>query len=191
MSERKTKALNVMLNAFPAGHGDLKLRLNTYLHLVAELSDGAVLEACRRFSSGECGRPTEEQRFAPSVAEFCHVARDVENQIRLKENPPITARVEIKRSASSLRFQERVQIRIAQYRRTYSEAKAKDPSLKYVDHIIAEHRAGTGRALHIPRPDREALLNAQMAKQDAVFADELERVHQKHFGTSKAREAAA
>ena len=167
----------------------MKLRLNTFLRSVEALSDGAVAETVRRYVMGEINR--DDRRFCPSCEEFTVEAKHVEKQFALKERPPIAGPVEIKRSASSLRFQERVQNRIAEYRRTYLEAKAKDPTLQYVDHIVAEYKRGTGRALNIPKPDPKALLKAQVAKQDAVFADELARVRAKHFSADAPKQRGA
>lgn len=134
----------------------MKLRLNTFLQLVSELSDGAVSEACRRFASGECGRDADQRKFAPSSAEFCAVARDAENQIRARERPAIAAQMAIQRPKHWDAMQARVQDTIAGYRRTYLEAKAKDSALRYTDHVMAEFKKATGYDLRIPRPRADA-----------------------------------
>jgi hypothetical protein len=180
MSDRKAKSITAMLNAWPASTGDLKLRLMTYLRAVDDFSDGAVAEASRRYTFGEDGRSSEDRRFPPTVPQFREMAESVENQIRLKERPPIAAPVQIKRTAAWHKMQAKVQAAIAEYRRTYAEALKENPSLDYFDHVRAEYKRNTGRSFDIPKPKPQdpAVL---VAKHDAVFADELARVREKHF----------
>lgn len=186
MSDRKGKSITVMLNAWPSSTGDLKLRLMTYLRAVEEFSDGAVAEASRRFTFGDDGRADEERRFPPSVPDFRTMTQSVENQIRLRERPPIAAPVEIRRSASWHKMQAKVQAAIAEYRRTYAEALKTNPTLDYFEHIRNEFKRNTGRSFDIPSPKQQDPA-AFTAKHDAVFADELKRVREKHFGAGGAR----
>jgi hypothetical protein len=134
----------------------LKLRLNTFLHLLADLSDGAVIEACRRFAAGECGREDDQRRFAPSSAEFVYLAKECERQISLKARPAISSDVAIKRGPGWERMQARVAATIAAYRRTYQEALKTDPGLRYTDHVMSEFKKATGHELRIPRPRADA-----------------------------------
>jgi hypothetical protein len=144
-----------MFNSFPPLEG-LKLRMNTLLRLLQDLSDGSVLEACKRFSSGECGRRPEDRRFAPSNAEICALARECENQIRARETVVIQGPVAIKRGPGWERMQARVAATIASYRRTYAEALKTDPGLRYTDHVMSEFKRATGHELRIPRPRADA-----------------------------------
>jgi hypothetical protein len=134
----------------------LKLRLNTFLHLLSELSDGAVIEACRRFAAGECGREDDQRRFAPSSAEFVYLAKECETQIRLRARPQVSGPVAIKRGPGWERMQARVAATIANYRRTYQEALKVDPGLRYTDHVMSEFKKATGHDLRIPRPRADA-----------------------------------
>jgi hypothetical protein len=130
--------------------------LNTFLHLLSELSDGAVIEACRRFAAGECGREDDQRRFAPSSAEFVYLAKECETQIRLRERPQVSGPVAIKRAPGWDRMQARVAATIANYRRTYQEALKTDPGLRYTDHVMSEFKKATGHDLRIPRPRADA-----------------------------------
>ena len=152
MSERKVKALNAMLNAWPSSAGDIKLRMMTYLAAVDEFSDGAVAEASRRYTFGNDGRNADDRRFPPSVPDFREMTASVEAQIRLASARPKVDELKIKRPAYWPALQERIQNTIAHYRARYVEALKENPGLKYVDHILAEHKAATGRSLNLPKP---------------------------------------
>jgi hypothetical protein len=161
----------------------------TYLRAVEEFSDGAVAEASRRFTFGDDGRQEDERRFPPSVPDFRAMTVSVENQMRLAAHPPIAAPVAIKRSAAWHKMQEKVNRAIAEYRKTYAEALKTNPTLDYVDHIRAEYKRNTGRALDIPKPKPQDTA-ALVAKHDAVFADELAEVRKRYFADAPQKRAA-
>jgi hypothetical protein len=121
-----------------------------------EHTDGAVLEACRRFASGECGRDADERSFAPTSAQFAALVRDCENQINARLRPQVSGPVAIKRGPGWDRMQARVAATIAAYRRTYQEALKTDPGLRYTDHVMSEFKKATGHELRIPRPRADA-----------------------------------
>jgi hypothetical protein len=131
--------------------GELKLRLMTYLAAVSEFSDGAVAEASRRYTFGNDGRNAEDRRFPPSVPDFREMTSSVEAQIRLASAPPKAEELKIKRPAYWPALQERIQNTIAHYRASYVEALNANPGLNYINHILAEHKAATGRSLNLPR----------------------------------------
>ncbi|WP_420578797.1 hypothetical protein [Oceaniradius stylonematis] len=68
MKPETMEELGATLNSFPQGKSNPELLMQTYAVDLAGFSDGAIVQACRRFRRGEV--MGQNKTFAPSIAEF-------------------------------------------------------------------------------------------------------------------------
>jgi hypothetical protein len=170
------------LKAKQGSDADSALMLKVYLSALEGWPLEAVQAAIGAFVSGKVDR--KEKAFVPAVPELLE---EVNRQFNARVVRSETQGDAEMRDASSrywAKRQKAIRAReeiIQSYRETYKEALKSDPDLKYVDHICNEYKKATGKALHIPKPNEEAIRKAQEARHDRIWADEIERVRARYF----------
>ena len=162
-------ALTSMLNAFPQSGGDIELRLRTFEAALREIPDDAIIDACAQYVRGEVN--DQDTRFAPSVAEFCNIARQCDaiathkawlrNRDSMQPLPDNTAKRPIRESTQAI---------IDGYRASYKEKLKTRPYLAYVDSIREDYKAATGKVLPFKNPrTKEQIAAEQEAHEERHF----------------------
>lgn len=81
----KAKEITRMLNGFPQTTENYRLLLDSYMQLLTDLSNEAVVRAVRRFLAGDV--PDQHMTFAPSVPEFVREAKNCEQYLLALSSP--------------------------------------------------------------------------------------------------------
>lgn len=89
MNQQAEDSITQMLNCFPQTNQDYAVFLQTLGALLAGLSNEAIIEAARRFASGDV--TDQSMRFAPSSAEFIDEVRRRQEFIGVRNRPRLPA----------------------------------------------------------------------------------------------------
>ena len=146
------KAITGLLTSFPQVAADRENFIKIMVKAVADIPDGAVVMASKRYIRGEV--PKHDPRFAPSVAEFCNEARQQEalstHKHWLAQNrASIAPRVNYIPSKAMTPARQKI---IDTYRANYQERLKTEPNLTYPDSIRRDFKTATGQTLNIPNP---------------------------------------